>query len=411
MTFLAVLAVLVAAPRLEVASCPEELFDARVVRAQLSLERGLLEDAVSLTCVDARTVTAQSPGRQSRVVLDGATKSQRERTLSLFLSAWLRAPIAVVDAGTPIRSSTPKPPVVIDAGPSEPVVELEVIPPPEVDAGEPPPPEPAPREAIVIEPVDAGVVEPVPTSVPIELSLVPGVDLNRLFPEPTLNHLAIGLLGVRSTSVDGFSVAPLSIVDVRLRGAQLGLINVAGDVDGVQLGLLNIAKKVRGVQIGLINVADSSPASIGFLNANQRHPVRLGLSFADTHAVEVQLKSGGGAIYSVVAIGWVPTARFEAGGGVGFHLGSTTDLGWFAELELTSAAVIDFSNATLIPTFTFGFNLAYRILPRVAVLAGPRFSFLFGSPQAPGAGAALFGLPVGPSGLAIAPGAQLGVEF
>lgn len=424
MTFLAVLAMVVAAPRVEVKGCADELFDPRVVRAQLELDAAPGE-LVELTCPSPDTVTLNALGASTRVRLLGATRGQRERTLSLFLSGWLRTE-------TSKRPIAPPPPrrkdrtvaVAVDAGPT---FELEVIPPEPVDAGSPEPePEPAPLPDVdagvtelppdagpTLEPFDAGVpsVPVEPTWVPIELALVPGVGVNRLFPHPSLNHLALGLVGVSSDRVDGLSLAPLSVVDDRLRGAQIGLVNVGGDVEGLQLGLLNIARSVRGLQVGLINVTQTGPASIGFLNANADHPVRLGLSVADTHAIELQLKSGGSAIYSLVTLGWVPRAQLKAGGGVGFHLGSTTELGWFAELELTGAAVIDFQQASLIPTFTFGFNLGYRILPRVAVLVGPRFSFLFGNASAPGTSAALFGLPVGTSGLAIAPGAQLGVEF
>ena len=43
---------------------------------------------------------------------------------------------------------------------------------------------------------------------------------------------------------DGFS----------LRGAQVGLANIVGQMQGVQVGLINRAEDLNGFQIGIVNV-------------------------------------------------------------------------------------------------------------------------------------------------------------
>jgi hypothetical protein len=43
------------------------------------------------------------------------------------------------------------------------------------------------------------------------------------------------------------------------RSFQLGLLNIAREMDGAQVGLINIGQKVHGTQIGLINIFKSSP--------------------------------------------------------------------------------------------------------------------------------------------------------
>ena len=40
----------------------------------------------------------------------------------------------------------------------------------------------------------------------------------------------------------------------RMKGVQIGAVNIADKMKGVQLGLINYANNISGVQIGLINI-------------------------------------------------------------------------------------------------------------------------------------------------------------
>ncbi len=113
------------------------------------------------------------------------------------------------------------------------------------------------------EAIDAGAIaaadaplSPAETEVPIELAVVPGVGINRLFAPPTVNYLALGLLGVSSPRLDGLSVGPLSLVDTRTRGAQFGLYTRARELQGLQLGVVTNSDTMQGVQLGLASVSE-----------------------------------------------------------------------------------------------------------------------------------------------------------
>ena len=57
--------------------------------------------------------------------------------------------------------------------------------------------------------------------------------------------------------------------EVLLRGVQVAVLNVSGDVSGAQVGVVNIAAgTVRGTQVGVVNVAGTyeSGAPVGLVS-------------------------------------------------------------------------------------------------------------------------------------------------
>jgi hypothetical protein len=102
---------------------------------------------------------------------------------------------------------------------------------------------------------------------------------------------------VAAGDVDGAQIAWLSnVASGKLRGVQLGGVNVAGDATGAQIGIVNVAKKFEGVTLGLINVADDiDGVPIGLLSVTKTggvHPViwastatyaNVGIKFATKH--------------------------------------------------------------------------------------------------------------------------------
>ncbi len=118
-----------------------------------------------------------------------------------------------------------------------------------------------------------------------------------------------------------------------MRGAQLGLANVAGqDLRGAQLGLVNVGGKVRGAQIGLINVAKSADASIGLLSVTKEGGVHPEVWTSDTAAFNVGLRFPARYTYSFVAAGFHP-----AGSGAGWMFG----LGFGGHIPIRGPASID----------------------------------------------------------------------
>jgi hypothetical protein len=506
MSVVALLAMVMAAgPELRLEACAEGWVDVRQVKAQLSLTRLEVEGLVVVRCVGAKVVLERA-GQKRELTLSGATAAQRERTLALFIETWLSKkaappPTTTAATTTPTTAATttatttgtttgtttePKASLAPKGGegrgegpnlralesPDAGSVDAGFVDAGSVDAGFA-----ADQEAIAV--AWAGPLSPTLSPdggegeqvVPVELGVVPGVGFNRLFPGPTRNYFALGLIGVSSNNVDGASLGLLTIVDSKLRGLQLGavaiagevqgaqlsplfsnttelsglqisalnrasrsttgaqlgvlnvtgelnglqlgLINVADDVTGAQVGFLNIARSMRGTQLGVINVSKNGPAPIGLFNVAEDAPMRLALTLGDTHLLNVALKSGGTRLYGMLSLGWVPRSAVRAGGGLGVQLGHVTELGWFTQFEVTSHAVVNLDALALgpIPTLSLGFNVGYRLAPRFAILLGAQASLLFGNAGSPGQSVSLFGIPLGTSGLALAPGGQFGIEL
>ncbi len=581
-------------PELQLEACPDAWLDVRQVRAQLSLLRELPDGVVRVRCAGGARVELTHGATRRTLTLTGATAAQRERTLSLFIATWLEIQIPSPPEGGEGQGEGPSESTRRgDAGPGR--LEARAVEARSADAkvvdaattagargadarsvntgtadtssdagsasaraadaraadaigdggsasaraadaafadGRP---DAGTTEASLVDarPTDTPDAGPLEALVPVELGIVPRVGFNRLFPAPTRNYFALGLLGVSSQRLDGLSLGLVTLVDEQLRGAQfgavsiagkvdglqfgglvtsssgavngaqlsaglnltraalagvqlgavnvsgdmtgaqlglvtvadrvrgvqlgglitssasdvtgaqlglglnrtggaltgiqlgslnvagdvtgaqLGLINVADDVTGFQLGVLNVARSVRGTQVGLVNISTDGPAPVGVFNVTEDAPLRLSLSLGDTHLFGVALKTGGTRLYGMLSLGWVPRSAVRAGGGLGLHLGHLTNLGWFAQLELTAHGVINIDSPVrgVISTLALGFNVGYRITPRLAVILGPQFSVLFGTPAFPGSGVSLFGIPLGASGLAVAPGGQLGIEL
>ena len=463
----ALLTLVTAAPSVQVEACPEAWLDAKQVRARLSLDPSSSDVALTVRCLGGLEVRISHGTAKTTLTLTGATAAQRERTLALFIATWLEPKPEPRRAPRP-RAPTPEaPPEPPDAGEPELIVEAPPEPPP------PPPlvpvePEPAPAPAPEpVKPADNVIPPPVETLVPVELGLVPRVGLNRLFPSPTRNHLALGLLGVSSDAVDGLSLAPLSLVDATMSGVQLGLVSAAGrveglqfgalfttvatttrgaqlsislsitrehltgfqfgmvdvaggvtgmqlgilnvgeDVTGVQLGLVNFARTVRGTQIGLLNFAKHAAAPVGAFNVNEDAPLRLALFTSDTSALGVSIETGGTWLYGIVSLGWLPSRLFRAGGGLGLHFGAVRGTGFFFEVEATAHGVVDADQPTftLLGSYTLGAQVGYRFFPRFGLFLGPQLTLLTG------ARGSLFSIPLGTSGLSLAPGGMVGIEL
>lgn len=68
--------------------------------------------------------------------------------------------------------------------------------------------------------------------------------------------LQIGAGAVALEEHDGLQIGALGNYGKSVRGAQLGIVNVADEVKGVQIGVFNHARSLRGLQIGLANHAE-----------------------------------------------------------------------------------------------------------------------------------------------------------
>jgi hypothetical protein len=136
-----------------------------------------------------------------------------------------------------------------------------------------------------------------------------------------------------SVSTGALRGAQLGVVDVaaKLEGLQLGVATVAEELNGVQLGVVNVAGHVRGAQVGLVNIAsgvDGEQAGI----VSVSHDTRIrATSWVDvTTSGDATLHGGikfqGRHVYSVLGLGSVlgpdPEHRYRSTVALGARLGT-----------------------------------------------------------------------------------------
>jgi hypothetical protein len=121
----------------------------------------------------------------------------------------------------------------------------------------------------------------------VNLSLVPPLDTNALHGARALNHLALGVLAVRSTRLEGLGLAAgVGWVDGSARGVQLAAIAnvVGGQFRGVQVGAGNLAfSDVTGVQASAL-VSSTEGAFSGLQFSSTVNRVAAGMTGAQVAA-------------------------------------------------------------------------------------------------------------------------------
>lgn len=103
-----------------------------------------------------------------------------------------------------------------------------------------------------------------------------------------------------------------------------GVMNLAKDEIGSQLaGGINVAKKVHGVQFAVVNVADSSDYPIGVFNWIRNGSRQLSVGIDESRFTNLNFKSGGRVLYSVLGIGAYLSdhdVKYGIEAGIGAHL-------------------------------------------------------------------------------------------
>ena len=132
------------------------------------------------------------------------------------------------------------------------------------------------------------------------------------------NHVGGSMKGWQAAGIANFT-------NHKTQGVQFaGVANISSrQVDGVQIaGVFNYTRRLKGVQIGLINVADSSTGySIGLINIVFKGYHKLSLSSDEVLNVNAAFKTGSRKLYSILLAGAnVDTAKKAFG--FGYGLGS-----------------------------------------------------------------------------------------
>jgi hypothetical protein len=212
-------------------------------------------------------------------------------------------------------------------------------------------------------------------------------------------------------SVFGLQAATIvNFAHKQVSGVQLSTFgNFANrELNGVQLSpVINYTKKLRGVQIGLINICDTSSGySIGLINIVFKGYHKIALSTNEVLKYNAAFKTGNSKLYSILLAGYGrssshdwdsdTTKMFSVGYGIGREFSITK---WFSiNPEFTVQQLFfsnwdgddDESNSNTMGKFHLQFNL--KIGKYFAIFGGPSFTASY-SKQTKGAPANSLNLP------------------
>lgn len=212
----------------------------------------------------------------------------------------------------------------------------------------------------------------------------------------------------------GVAMGSVTMARGEFVGAQVGLINLGGDVRGAQVGLLNIASTVTGAQVGLVNIAKRSSAPIGLVNVMTQGHTRVAVWAAETSMVNVAVKVGGDHVFSSFNLGWVPLGKVKPHLSYGFGVGAGTSLAprWTAEVEASVNQVQALSEqADDAVMTTLKLTAGFRVTEMLTVLAGVQVSGLFAlTPETALAAMTPWGFSLGDGAVRLVPGVHLGIE-
>ncbi|MEI6945786.1 STN and carboxypeptidase regulatory-like domain-containing protein [Paraflavisolibacter sp. H34] len=215
----------------------------------------------------------------------------------------------------------------------------------------------------------------------------------------SLNGLQVGgVYNHVSRNVNGFQLAGVAnFARDEARGLQVaGVANIANrEMDGLQMsGVFNYAKRLKGVQIGLINLSDSSDGySIGLINVVLHGYHKLALSANEVTPFHLGFKTGNRRLYSILQGGLNRKEGEKAytfGYGLGTELGLARWLSLNPEISGNYLYLGAWDYANILGKGALNLNLKFG--KYVSLFGGPVFNALY-SNQPTALGGYRFPLP------------------
>lgn len=245
---------------------------------------------------------------------------------------------------------------------------------------------------------------------PFQVSLTPGLSTHGMFSPQVVNKFSLNLAGGYTAGVNGLEVAGLFNINKKsakylqlagvfnlvggnatglqlagahnraldtVRGVQISLFTnkAQAQLSGLQISALhNETRRLKGVQMGMVNVADTSQGiSIGLINIIYNGFYRLSYTANNLANTNLALKTGTHNFYSTVLLGMNVSAdnRFYA---FGFGIGH--DFMFSNNVYLSAEAAYQFSDAG---TWDDGWwqgklLLNVQVNKHISLLAGPTFN-------------------------------------
>ncbi|WP_205514695.1 hypothetical protein [Longitalea arenae] len=211
------------------------------------------------------------------------------------------------------------------------------------------------------------------------------------------NFLKGKLIGVQLSNIHNvcydsvFGLQAANIVNFahkKVSGVQLAAIgNFANrEMSGAQLGVIfNYAKKLRGLQVGLINISDTSAGySIGLINIVMKGIHKLAFSTNEVLDYNAAFKTGNKNLYSILLVGYKGNKRAATPDtssiiSFGYGLGHEFSLGkWFSiNPEFTSQYLRmgSWENSNVMNKLHLQFNV--KLGKYMSLFGGPSFTVYY----------------------------------
>jgi len=188
------------------------------------------------------------------------------------------------------------------------------------------------------------------------------------------NHVSDSVKGFQAAGIGNFSKEKVSGVQIA------GVANISNrEMNGVQIaGVVNYTKKLKGLQIGLINIADTSAGySIGLINIIIKGYHKLSFSANEIENVNAAFKTGNSKLYSILKAG-VNLSDSNKVYSFGYGLGSELSLNKKKTLSINPELSCqylylgswDYTN--LLNRFDLNFNI--KLGKYVSLFGGPSYS-------------------------------------
>ncbi|MBS7566680.1 hypothetical protein KHS38_19910 [Mucilaginibacter sp. Bleaf8] len=245
---------------------------------------------------------------------------------------------------------------------------------------------------------------------PFQVSITPGLSTHGMFSPQVVNKFSLNLAGGYTAGVNGLEVGGLfninkenskylqlagvfNLVGGNMTGLQLaGAHNLALDtlrgvqlavftnkaeaqVSGLQLSALhNETRRLKGVQIGLVNVADTSEgASIGLLNITRNGFYKVSYSANNLANTNIALKTGTHVFYSALltSVNISANHKFYAFGlGIGHDFMFNDNVYLSAEADYHLANNTQWDNQWMQGKLLLNLQLT----PKLSLVAGPTYN-------------------------------------
>ncbi|MBP1639826.1 MAG: hypothetical protein H6Q17_1409 [Bacteroidetes bacterium] len=158
-----------------------------------------------------------------------------------------------------------------------------------------------------------------------------------------------------------------------------GIANYARNVNGTQIaGLVNVAKRVKGCQIGVINISDSCGTSIGIINIVKNGIHQLDIYGDELFYSNIAFRSGTSKLYTLLTAGIRPDNLNAPLWTYGWGIGTSCSVARKTALDFEGvfSHIVkkgDFRNNFL---YKVGVNIDQKLGNKTSLIVGLTYNFL-----------------------------------